>query len=213
MPRLSLARLAALALLAAPLAQAQQAGVQPYARVSAGGSILPNILDYGIDEVAQNAYGVGGSVEAGVVGGRLSLGIEAAAARSRTGSEADLNQTLPTSDYADAWQSSAIVIARERFDVGPVSLLFGTGVGAGYGSTVVQSSPAVRRVVDGRVVGPLDTRRESAVAVLFHLDAAVGRQFGDTFVGLDLSANRVPFAGSETRYGSARFGLTASRTF
>lgn len=212
MPRMPLARLAALALLATPLAQAQQApAVRPYARVSAGGGVLPNVLDFGISEVAQNAYGVGASVEGGVTSGTLSLGLEATAVRSRTGSEADLDRTLPTSDYADAWQASAVVVARNRFEVGPVSIL--TGTGFGYGSTVVQSSPAVRRFVDGRLVGPLDAHRESAVTPLFHLDASVGRQFGDTFVGSGYAANRVPFGGDATRYGSARLSLAVSQTF
>lgn len=206
--------LAALVLLAAPLAQAQRSPlIRPYVRASAGGGVLKNVLDYGVAEVEQNAYGVGASIEAGVTDGDLSLGLETTVARSRMGSAADLDQTLPTSDYADAWQTSAVVVGRRQFEAGPLTLSFGTGVGVGYGSTVVQSSPAVRRFVDGRLVGPLDTRRESAVTALFHIDAAAGRQFGDTFVGLSAAADRVPFSGETSRYGSARLGVTASRTF
>ena len=195
-----------LAVLLAASASAQTA--RPYVHAGAGGAVLPSLHDYGDRETVRKAWGWGGAVEAGLSRGPRSLGLRVEALRARRGEPADLQAILPTADWYDAYQVSALVVSRQRFGLGGLEVAAGSGAGVGYNVTVVQETQGLVQVRDGAVVSSLPTRREARVLPLLSLDFALGRTVGGTFVGVGASTSGV--LGDDV---SARYGIEVRREF
>ena len=181
---------------------------RPYVQVGAGAGVLPNRLETSLGTRTQNAGGWAGFAEAGVSRGSREIGLRVEAYRSRFGSDADLQGLLPTSDWADASQINAFVVARQGVRLGPVDLSFGTGAGVGYNVSRVQEAGGLAQIRDGEVVSSVGTRREAEVLPLFHADGSVGHTVGRTFVGLGVSTSST--LGDDT---TARYGVEVRQRF
>lgn len=205
--RLSQCALGAIACALAAVASAQAPApanlpVRPYVQVGAGAGVLPNQLETSLGAQTQNADGWAGFAEAGLSRGAREIGLRVEGYRSRFGTDADLRGFLPTSNWADASQVNAFVVARQGYRLGPVDLSFGTGAGVGYNvSRVQEAAGGLVQIRDGQVVSSITTRREAEVLPLFHVDGSVGHTIGRTSVGLSVSTSSTFGADAAARYG------------